>query len=155
MEGAVDSVGCVVAEKGSGVDERLEILLESSSSSSSSLLAWDLVRFLLTPGPRDKGGGFVVFFVLFSAGDPLAGMVFIGVGFDETVKPAVTFLIALIPVVLLFGFVAAAGADAGVDAGAGAGAGVEAGGGGVGFGTGSVEGIERAAKVAVGICIVI
>jgi len=129
--------------EGSDKEERLDMLLVSSSSSSSSWLAWDLVRFRLTVELRGKGVGGFVFFVLLSERSTLTAVVLIGVGFDDAVRPAVTFLMALMPAVLLVGFATMdAGAGGGFDADTGASA-------------GSVGGNGRVGGGAAGICIVI
>lgn len=125
MSGVVDSGGGA-AKEGSG-EERLEVLLVSLSRSSSG---WGLVRLRLTCGPRGPVTG-LVFLILLSEERTLETAVLMGAGFEAFVRPAVTFLMALMPAVLPVGFEA------------------------IGLGAGSVtDGNGRAGGMA-GICMVI
>jgi hypothetical protein len=93
-----------VEKVGSGVEEMLEVGVVVASSAESSSAAWVLLRLRL--GPRGVVDDFV-FFILLSEERILGAAGLTGVGFEEAVRPAVTFLMALMPTVLLGGLEAA------------------------------------------------
>jgi hypothetical protein len=115
-------------EVGEGREERL-VVLRASFSSSEEEECSVLVRLRFPRGPRGAGGC-LGFLGLASEVRALAAVVLMGVGFEEAVRPAVTFLMALMPAVLEVDLA------------------------GVGLGAGSTEGEGRTGGAA-GICIVI
>lgn len=123
-----------MADDGEDVREMLGLLKEEEAPSSESEWSSILGRLRLPlEDVRGIADDFVFFVILMVEVERILVVVVVlmGVGFDEAVKPAVTFLMALIPAVLLVGFTT------------------------VGAGAGSVVDRGRTGGGAAGICIVI